>query len=150
MKNILNESEYRAIRQRIENLEPNAQRQWGKMDLAQALAHCNIPIEQATGKVPFKDESNFISRTLIKWIVMNNIKKGSFGKNVPTVRSFVITEAKDFEKEKARLLENLDEFYIKGNQDKLNQHPGFGKFTKDQWAGLQSVHLNHHLTQFSS
>jgi hypothetical protein len=150
MKNILNEAEYKTIRNRIENLKPDAQRQWGKMDVAQMLAHCNVPIEQATGKVPFKDESNFISRTLIRWMVLGNIKKGGFGKNLPTVKSFVIVDSKEFEKEKKRLLENLDELYIKGNQDKLNNHPGFGKFSKDEWGGLMAIHLDHHLIQFSA
>jgi Protein of unknown function (DUF1569) len=149
MKNILNEAEYKTIRNRIENLKPDAQRQWGKMDVAQMIAHCNVPIEQATGKVPFKDESNFISRTLIKWLVFSNVKKGSFGKNAPTVKSFVISDPKDFEKEKQRILQNLEEFYAKGNQDGLNPHPGFGKFTKDNWGELMYVHLDHHLKQFS-
>jgi tetrahydromethanopterin S-methyltransferase subunit G len=150
MKNILNEAEYKVIRQRLENLQPTAERQWGKMDVAQMLAHCNVPMEQATGKVPFKDESNFISRTLIKWMVLSNIKKGGFGKNLPTVKSFVIVDSKEFEKEKKRLLENLDMLYEKGNQDKLNPHPGFGKFDKDQWGGLMYIHLDHHLKQFSA
>jgi Protein of unknown function (DUF1569) len=150
MKNILNEAEYKTIRNRLENLKPDAQRQWGKMDVAQMLAHLNIPIEQATGKVPFKDESNFISRTLIRWMVLGNIKKGSFGKNLPTVKSFIIKDSKEFENEKKRLLENLDELYVKGKQDKLNNHPGFGKFSKDEWGGLMAIHLDHHLTQFSS
>jgi Protein of unknown function (DUF1569) len=150
MKNILNEAEYRTIRNRIENLKPDAQRQWGKMDVAQMLAHCNAAIEIAAGITPYKDESNFITRTLLKWVIMSSVKKGAFGKNAPTAKSIKITHSVDFEKEKQRMLGNLDVLYKKGNAGALGDHPAFRAFTNEEWGGLQYVHLDHHLTQFSS
>jgi hypothetical protein len=150
MKSFLEEANFKTIRQRIENLQPTAQRQWGKMELAQMLAHCSVPIEQATNVVPFKDESNFLSKTLIRWIVLRNIKQGGFGKNLPTVPSFVVADERQFEAEKQRLLKNVDLFYQKGREDALNPHPSFGKFSSEQWGGLQYIHLDHHLKQFSA
>jgi tetrahydromethanopterin S-methyltransferase subunit G len=149
MKSVLNLAEYKEIRSRLENLSLDSEKQWGKMDVAQMLAHCNIPLEQATGKAPFKDESNFVSKTLIRWVVLNKIKKGDFGKNQPTVPSFVIVDEKDFNTEKQRLLNNIDDFYDKGNKGVLSRHPGFGAFTNEQWGSLVYVHLDHHLKQFS-
>ena len=150
MKNILNEPEYKTIRQRIENLKPDAQRQWGKMDVAQMLAHCNAAIEIAAGITPYKNESNFLTRTLLKWVIMSSVKKGSFGKNVPTSKSIKITHAVDFDKEKQQLLNNVDVFYKKGSAGSLGKHPAFGDFSNEQWGSLQGVHLDHHLSQFSA
>ncbi len=150
MKSILNLAEYKEIRSRLENLKIDSEKQWGKMDVAQMLAHCNILIEKATGKIPFKDESNFISKTLIRWVVLHKVKKGDFGKNAPTAPSLVIADEKDFNKEKQRLLENVEEFYTKGNQAELGRHPAFGSFTNEQWGSSQYVHLDHHLKQFSA
>ena len=150
IKSVFNASSYEAIKNRIENLQPNAERQWGKMDIAQMLAHCCIPLEQGTGKVPFHDDSNFISRTLIKWVVLRSIKKGSFGKNAPTAKSFYVTDERQFTVEKQRLLATLAEFYEKGQNGHLMPHPAFGSFTKDNWGQLMHLHLHHHLTQFSN
>ena len=37
------------ITQRIENLKVDSPRQWGKMDVAQMLAHCAFSMETAIG-----------------------------------------------------------------------------------------------------
>jgi Protein of unknown function (DUF1569) len=131
-------------------LQPNAERQWGKMTAAQMLAHCSIPLEQATGKTPFKDESNFFTKTIIRWVVFRNVKKGAFTKNSPTAKSFYVTNERDFAVEKKRLLDNIAEFFAKGQNGHLMPHPAFGSFTKEEWGQLMHLHLAHHLTQFSA
>ena len=150
IKTILDASSYEKIKNRLENLQSNAERQWGKMTIAQMLAHCSVSLEQATGKTPFKDESNFMSKTVIKWFVMRSIKKGAFGQNLPTVKSFYVTDEREFTLEKQRLLDNLIDFYAKGQYGHLMPHPGFGAFTNEQWGQLTHLHLDHHLSQFSA
>lgn len=149
IKTVLAATGYEEIKKRIESLQSNSERQWGKMDVSQMMTHCSIPIEQAIGKVPFKDESNFLSKTLIRWVVLRSIKKGSFGKNLPTAKSFYVTDEHQFALEKKRLLENVADFYAKGQNSHLMPHPMFGQFTNEQWGELTYLHLHHHLTQFS-
>lgn len=150
MKSLFNKSEYTEIRKRIENLQPDHPRQWGKMTIAQMMSHCSIGFEKAIGKVPFEDKSNVILRTLVKRIVLSAVKKGDLGKNQKTFPEFAISEVKDFDTEKKRLLENIDKFYKYGEKNEMGRHPYFGKFSKDNWGALQYVHTNHHLTQFSA
>ena len=150
IKNILDAVAYESIKKRIENLQPNAERLWGKMDSAQMLAHCSVPIEQATGKAPFKDESSFVSKTLIRWFVFRSVKKGAFGRNLPTVKSFYVTDERQFAIEKQRLLENVSFFFEKGQKSHLMPHPSFGEFSAKQWGQLTHLHLDHHLSQFSA
>ena len=76
--------------------------------------------EKATGKLPFEDKSNFLMRTLVKKIVLNAVKKGDLGKNQKTFPDYEITDERDFNKEKKRLLENLDAFYQFGWVCKMN------------------------------
>ena len=52
MKNFFNSSDVSEITKRIESLTPDSQKQWGKMNATQMLAHCNISLE--TSWPPFK------------------------------------------------------------------------------------------------
>ena len=150
IKTVLDATGYEAIKKRIESLQPSAERQWGKMDIAQMLTHCSIQFEQAIGKMPFKDEGNFLSKTLIRWFVLRSVKKGSFGKNLPTPKSFVVVDEHQFAIEKKRLLDNLAELHIKGQSGHLMPHPAFGTWSNAQWGQLVHLHLDHHLRQFSA
>lgn len=148
IENILLEKAFNDIYKRVESLSSINMRQWGKMDIAQMLAHCNILIEQALGKVPSNDKSNFLTKTLIKWVVL---QKKPFGRNLPTIPTFVVTDEREFDTEKQRLLNNLKEFYGKGQKiGEFAQHPGFGKLSKEDWGYLIWKHLDHHLQQFSA
>lgn len=150
MKSVFNKTEYEEIRKRIESLTPNAQRQWGEMSAEQMMAHCSAGLDIALSKNPFVDKSNFIMRTLVKKIVLNAVKKGDLGKNQKTFPIFLVTDERNFETEKIRLIKNLDEYFAKGNEVEIGRHPYFGKFSKDNWGQLQYVHFNHHLIQFSA
>ena len=150
MKSLFNQAEYIQIRSRLEKLSSSAMRQWGKMDAAQMLAHCNEGLKHVLGKVHIEDKSNFIMRTLVKSIVLRAIKKGDLGKSQKTAPAFVITDTRNFDQEKQAVLQSLDELYLKAGHMKFARHPFFGHFTKDQWGGLQYAHLDHHLRQFSA
>jgi len=150
MKSLFTESDYKEIRKRIESLTVTNQRQWGKMNSAQMLAHCSIGFEIVIGKLPFEDRSNFILRTLIKNIVLHLIRKGYFAKNQRTFSIYRINDDKEFQAEKARLLESIDAFYKLGDKNEIGRHPYFGWLSKDDWGAMQYVHTNHHLTQFSA
>ena len=150
MKSIFNQTEHKEVQNRIEKLKPDSNKQWGKMSVAQMMAHCSVGLENALGKTPFVDKSNFIMRTLVKKIVLKAVAKGDLGKNQKTFPIFMITDERNFETEKKRLLQNLHDLIAKGNETGLGRHPYFGEFSKDNWGELQYAHFNHHLTQFSA
>jgi hypothetical protein len=149
-KSLFVETDYNDIRSRIETLKVDNTKQWGQMDIAQMLAHASTPFEQALGKAPFIDESNLFSKTIVKWVVLRMIKKGTMGRNSPTNKAFVVADERVFDKEKQRLLENVKDFREKGLSSDLGPHPGFGPWTNEQWGTLQYLHLDHHLKQFSA
>ena len=68
MKSIFNKEEYNSIMARIDKLTPQNQRLWGKMDVAQMLAHCVEPIRAALGEITLK-------KNLIVMLFKGAIKK---------------------------------------------------------------------------
>lgn len=149
MKNLFNQSDVSEVLARIEKLIPEAQRNWGKMNAVQMLAHCNVSMETAMGK-------SFIKRVFIGRIIGTLMKSSvlshkPFGKNSPTDKSYIHTHKNDlnFEEEKTKLKQSINQF-LKGGPSECTTHPHpfFGKFTPVQWAVFQWKHLDHHLRQF--
>jgi hypothetical protein len=49
MKNLIDAARVEEVKQRIARLRPDSQRQWGKMNAPQAVAHCSKGLELALG-----------------------------------------------------------------------------------------------------
>lgn len=149
MNNLYSEADVNGILERLENLSPDAERKWGKMDVGQMLAHVNAAAEVAIGINSPK--RLFIGR-LIGWIAKRKfLGEKPFDKNSPTDKSLVFTDKREFEKEKKKAIELVKTFYQNGS-DKCTTHPHsfFGKLTPDEWAVLQWKHFDHHLRQFDN
>ena len=147
MNNLFTQSDVSQIIERIEKLTPDSQRQWGKMNVAQMLAHCNKSLETAMGL-------NFIKRLFIGRIISPFMKPGvlgekPFGKNSPTDKSYIFKGDLTFEEEKSTTIATIKKFFEGGPSNcTTHPHPFFGKFTPDEWAIFQWKHLDHHLRQF--
>jgi hypothetical protein len=147
MNNLFNQSDVSAILERIEKLTPNSQKQWGKMNVAQMLAHSNMSLETAMGQ-------NFIKRLFIGRIIGTLLKprvlgEKPFGKNSPTDKSYIFPDNLNFEGEKSKAVASVNKFFEGGSSGcTTHAHPFFGKFTPEQWAVFQWKHLDHHLRQF--
>ena len=133
-----------AIVARINKLTPESQRRWGKMDVSQMLAHVQLPISCAYGTHQVK--GSFIMKLLgplFKSVLYNG---KPYKQGLPTDPSYVIVDSKNFEAERQGLLEKLNRF----SRDNiiLENHPVWGKLSKDQWSKATWKHLDHHLTQF--
>ena len=50
MKNLFEAARVEEVKERIARLRPDSQRQWGKMNAAQAVAHCSGGLELAVGE----------------------------------------------------------------------------------------------------
>jgi len=51
MKNLFERETVDEVVSRIDNLQPASQRQWGKMDVAQMMAHCSAALDMASGRL---------------------------------------------------------------------------------------------------
>jgi len=146
-KTIFAQTEYQDIRNRLENLQPDALRQWGQMNVAQMLAHACVPLEVGLGKLNLPPEGNFVMRWLIKKIVLS---KTSFTPNLPTAKGFLVPSEQDFELQKSRLIQDLDDAYTLGLNGNWAPHNSFGPLEPEKWGQLTYMHLDHHLRQFGA
>jgi hypothetical protein len=147
VKNLFEEAVYKEVMDRIHKLTPGSQRLWGKMSVAQMLAHC----KQAF-KVPLSEKPLpriFFGR-LVGWLIKGKLYDSKpFAKSLPTSPDFVIRDVREFNKEKAALIDLINQFYQKGPGQVGNfPHPFFGPLTKPQWGMAMWKHLDHHLRQF--
>lgn len=144
VKNMFDPSVKQAIVDRINKLTPQSQRQWGKMDVAQMLAHVQLPISCAYGTHEVKG-SLFMKLfgPLFKSILYND---KPYKRGLPTDPSYIISDAKKFEVEKQGLIQKLDRF--SSDNIVIENHPVWGKLSKEQWSRATWKHLDHHLQQF--
>ena len=148
MKNIFTKEVTDEVIKRIESLSTETQPLWGKMNVAQMMAHCSVSYEGVyTDKHP---RPNGFMKFVIKMLAKNQVvSEKPYPKNSRTAPQFLITDEKDFELEKKRLIDyiiktqELGESYFDGKESH-----SLGKLTKQEWNNLFYKHLDHHLSQF--
>jgi len=148
MKNLFDAARVEEVKQRIARLRPDSQRQWGKMNAAQAVEHCSRGLELALGDLrPPRALLGRIMGPIIKPKVLENDEP--LRRNTPTVKGLVILDERDLAKERARLYGVIDQFVAAGPKGcTTHPHSFFGPLTPQEWAILMYKHLDHHLRQF--
>ncbi len=131
---------------RIDKLQPTTQRQWGKMDVAQMMAHCSAALDVASGRVVLP--RMFIGRILGPFVRPVFTSDKPLSRNAPTDKKFLIADKRDFAREQEQLKSRVRQFHE--GEAKCTKHPHsfFGPFTPQQWATGMYKHLDHHLRQF--
>jgi len=148
MKNLFNQTDVSEILNRLDKLTSTSQRQWGKMNVGQMLAHLNASLETALGLNSPK--RLFIGRILGPFVKPSYLSEKPLGKNAPTDKFYIYTDNRDFEKEKSKSIALIKQFFDGGaSKCTSNPHSFFGKLTPDEWALSQWKHFDHHLRQFN-
>lgn len=147
VKNIFDTKTFDEIISRVNSLNPNSQRLWGKMTVSQMLAHLVAALKVVTEYMP---PPRMMAGKLIGWALKKKVYDNSpIKKNMPTAPTFLIKEDKEIDKEKAELFNQLGLLIKKGPVGVHNiTHPFFGKLTGEQWGLGIWKHINHHLKQF--
>ncbi|MBL0130394.1 MAG: DUF1569 domain-containing protein [Chitinophagaceae bacterium] len=145
IKNLFDPAVKKEITDRIQKLSAQSERVWGKMDVAQMLAHVQIPMGVAFGTSTVK--GNWLMKLILPLFKKALYDEKPWKPGLPTDKTFIMTgQSKDFEKEKNQLLDNITRFT---ESNMINEkHPVFGKLTKEQWSKATWKHIDHHLKQF--
>ena len=133
---------------RINNLTPQTQAQWGKMNVAQMLAHCNVAYDMSlTDQYP---RPGSFKKFMLKMFVKNAVVGPKpYPKNGRTAPEFVISDDRDFEMEKKKLVDYINKVQnLGGAHFNGKESHSFGSLTENEWNTMFSKHLDHHLTQF--
>jgi hypothetical protein len=147
MQTLFDPADRKAISDRLTALPPTAVRQWGKMDAAQMLAHCTAALEVGTGDRPRKQV--FLGKIFGPFVKGSLVGEKPFGKNSPTDPTFIVTDGRDFAREKDRLVAIVGRFCERGSAAAGKQvHSFLGRISGDEWGVMMHKHLDHHLRQF--
>ena len=135
---------------RIESLRPDSPRGWGKMNVAQAMSHCALALEAATGDAVL--HSNFMAKLIGPWFKGWIAGPKPFSKNSPTHPLLVLNATPcDFDRERTRLLSVVRKFHDAGPASAAKyRHAFVQKLNGDEWGRVQHKHLDHHLRQFGA
>ena len=150
MKNIFTTETTNEIIARINSLTNETQALWGKMHVAQMLAHCSASYETIyTNKHPKPNAFvKFILKKLVKKYVVN---EKPYKKSSKTAPYFIIADERDFEAEKKKLIDYILKTQELGeNAFEGKESVSFGSMTKNEWNNMLYKHLDHHLSQFGA
>ncbi len=148
MKSLFNQQHANEFIERINKLTPATKAHWGKMNVSQMLHHSQIPLNIASGALQIKPNP------IIKFLFGKRAKKQlvsaeDFKKNLPTFKEGIVSDEREFEKEKSTLISLINKFQTSGEGGLIKTpHPFFGELSKSEWDALETKHLDHHLRQF--
>jgi hypothetical protein len=148
MKSVFDPIDVHQILNRINQLTPETPAKWGKMNVAQMLAHCNVSYEMIYENIHPKP--NPILKFVLKLFVKGKVvTEKPYAHNSPTAPAFIISDAKQFEKERTRLINHINQTLENGPAyfDGRESH-SFGKLNVAEWNNMLYKHLDHHLSQF--
>jgi adenylosuccinate synthase len=132
---------------RAQQLNPQTQGLWGKMDVAQMLTHCNIALRMALTNKKIK---NTILGSTLGWLIAKiMLRNKPWQRNLPTAKQMVISSPQNFAQQQQKFIAQITDLHQRPPQNVAqNPHPIFGKLSHAQWGNLLYIHLNHHLQQF--
>ncbi len=150
MKNIFDQETTKEIMNRINNLNPSTERQWGEMEVSQMLAHCTSSLRLATGERKPNKALLLLGMTFGSFFKSIYYNDKPFKKNAPTTKESKIIDQRDFFKEKEILISKIIYLTEKGMEKcEKHPHPYFGNLSSKQWGTGIYKHLDHHLRQFN-
>ncbi|GAB3528024.1 hypothetical protein GCM10027443_05280 [Pontibacter brevis] len=137
--------------ERVDKLQPDTPGRWGKLTATQMIRHLTEANRMAFDEVPMPDRSNFMTRTLFKWMFLSNIKPP--GREKGNVKTFPEVDVvglgiavEDIESEKKKYKAIVERLIRTPALSKT--HTVFGKMSRNDWGYLAYAHADYHLTQF--
>jgi hypothetical protein len=135
-----------SVRERIERLTPNAQRQWGRMAPHQMICHLSDGYRMSNGERNPRPIDNFFTRSVVRWVAMHT--SIPWPKGIKTVAEADQeqggTKPAEWDRDRAALAQLVDSFQAKDG----HHHPIFGPLTAAEWNVWGFRHADHHLRQF--
>jgi len=134
------------ILRRLQSVRPDAAPAWGALTAPRMLCHVADQMRVALGDMPTKPVGNLVSRTLVKFLVVDTGFQPPRGK-IQTAPEMLSSQPGSWDADLAACVE-LAERVGRGAASAV--HPTFGPLSPGQWGRLCWKHLNYHLVQFGA
>ena len=146
-ESLFDATEVANLKQRIASLRADSAPLWGKMTVAQMLAHNVLSLQLALGDKP--TQRMFVGRLLGSIVKPMALKDGvPMRRNSPTLPMLVMTQPCEFDSERTQLIAQIHRFAAQPQDGPKRLHGFFGKLTPQESSKLAHKHLDHHLRQF--
>jgi len=135
---------------RLEKISYISKPLWGKMNAAQMLAHLNVAYDLAYERIPYKSSpfKRFLLKLLVKPLI---VSEKPYKKSSHTAPEFIISDERDFEKEKSKFIDNVKQTEAHGaNYFEGKKSTSFGAMTATEWSTQFYKHIDHHFRQFGA
>lgn len=151
MKNLLNPKDLNGLIDRIQQLTPDLERQWGTMTVQQMVVHLSDALRDTLGDKPSEKHKLAVGKWPLNILVSQYLP---WPKGTPTAPEYrqgaggtTLTELKQ---DKQTLIELMHRVAGQPKNQSFEIHPAFGKLSNRQWGRLCWRHIDYHLRQFSS
>jgi hypothetical protein len=151
MKRLDNTEDKAMVLERLRQITPASQRQWGKMTPHQMICHLNDSFRSVIGERELKgDKSNLLTRSVVRWLALYAPLKWPHG--VPTMpendQEQGGTPPEDFQRDLDALVLMIDRVTRAKRDFQWRRHPLFAEMSERDWMRWAYLHVDHHLRQF--
>lgn len=144
MATILDPEHRDTLLARFRRLTPDRRPLWGTMNAPKMVCHLSDQLRVALGDLETTDQGSFLTRTLVKWLVLHTPLPTPKGK-IRTAPEMLTAEPSSWA-EDTRAFETLVARFVDAKE--VAPHPAFGALSHRQWGALAARHVDHHLRQF--
>jgi len=138
-----------ALEDRIEALQPDSVRHWGRMSPHQAMCHLSDGFRMALGERMPRPRLTVMSPLLRFVAISMPLRWPHRVKTMPEVEQGVGgTPPVEFDRDRRELLVLIDRLCARSGQQQWPDHPMFGSMRLAHWGRWGYRHLDHHLRQF--
>ena len=146
MRTLLSNADRSIIVQRLRSVRPDARPAWGSLDAPRMLCHIADQMRVAVGDIPTRPVHSFVSRTLVKFLVVNTGVQPPRGR-IKTAPEMLTSRPTAWDADLAACVDLAERVGL-GTASAV--HPAFGPLTPQEWGRLCWKHLDHHLVQFGA
>src|SRR5262245_6629137 len=134
---------------RLSRLQPNAPRQWGKMNAHQMVCHLYDSFQIGLGERVASPASGVLQRTVFKAIALRAPLPWAKGIQTRPEADQELggTRPIEFARDMRNLIAAISRF-TRSDRDQFGVHPVFGAMSKWEWQRWGYLHTDHHLRQF--
>lgn len=131
---------------RVDQLTPASQPQWGKMSVAGMLAHLNDSYRMATGELSVKGKWLPFRYPPLRQLVVYTMP---IPKSAPTAPELIARCGQaELEAERRAFHNWMEQLGHITSDSQLVPHPAFGNLSHKEYGVLMARHAEHHLRQF--
>jgi hypothetical protein len=153
MKNLRNANDKEEIARRVDSVQPDSARLWGKMSAHQMICHLSDGFRLYMGEKKVAPAGGMYPSKALRWIALWAPMQWPHGfKTMPELdqQAGGGTSPVEFARD-VRELRNLLERFVRQPQDfRWPAHPHFGEMSERDWMRLAYLHADHHLRQFGA